>query len=101
MRGRNFWILEKTQKINRHLADFSYSLYLIHFPIMLLVLALLHRWLGLEGIANGYSPTSVEGLMIYGFIMLFIYGLAWSFSRLTEAQTFRVRRALKTVLCKD
>ncbi len=97
-RGKNFRLFELTGNFNRMMAGFSYSLYLIHFPLMLFLLALIHATFGFEGIATGYSPSSPEGLKIYGGLSVMIYVSAWAFSRLTEARTSGVRRRLKTAI---
>ena len=61
MRGRRFAGLERLAGLNRWLADFSFSLYLIHFPLMLFLMAALHA-IGFEGIRHGYSAVGPAGI---------------------------------------
>ena len=98
MRGKQLMLLERTAAFNRFLANFSFSLYLIHFPLMLFLLAVLYASFGLSGLATGYSPISREGLMIYAGLAVSIYGIAWCFSRVTEANTLSVRRYVKSAM---
>jgi peptidoglycan/LPS O-acetylase OafA/YrhL len=78
--------------IHRWLASFSYSTYLIHFPAMLLALAAMNRVFH-RGIAEQPSLPSVAAA---GGMVMLIYGLAWGFSRLTEARTEQCRLAVLT-----
>jgi len=78
--------------IHRWLASFSYSTYLIHIPAMLLALAAMNRFFH-RGIAE--QPTLPSVAAAGGMVML-IYGLAWGFSRLTEARTEQCRLAVLT-----
>jgi len=98
MRHVHSEIFERLGRFNRFMADFSYSLYLIHFPLMLFVLGALH-WTGwFAQIAEGYRPTSGEGLLIYFGVILLVYLSAWVFSQVTERQTGKIRRMLKNRL---
>jgi peptidoglycan/LPS O-acetylase OafA/YrhL len=76
--------------IHRWLAGFSYSTYLIHFPAMLLALAAINRFFH-RGIAE--QPTLPSVVAAAGMVIV-IYGLAWGFSRLTEARTEQCRLAI-------
>ena len=98
LRGKSYRLLERTGKFHRFLADFSYSLYLIHFPLMLFLLAIVYRSFDLDGIATGYSPDNREGLAIYVGMIVAVYMLAWVFSQLTEAHTNTVRRYVKSAI---
>lgn len=74
-----------------NLAGYSYSLYIIHFPTMLLVIGLLDT-LGWSGGANGFDPSGAAGVLTYFGVfaatLLFAYVFAW----VTEARTADVRR---------
>lgn len=98
LRGRTVSIFKNIAKLNRFLADFSYSLYLLHFPLMLFLLASAHFIIGLPGIAVGYSPRSTEGVVVYASVIFITYVLSWGFSRLTEAKTNSIRGFLKRQL---
>ncbi len=100
IRGKELRWFAVTAKLNKFFADFSYSLYLLHFPLMLFILAVMHACFNLTGIAKGYSPTSFEGRCVYLAVIFAVYVLAWVFSRLTEAKTANVRRFLKSYFQK-
>ncbi len=95
MRSKRFRWLERLQKPNQVMASFSYSLYLIHFPLMLFIMGALYATGSFRGIATGYSPTSAQGLAVYAFVILAVYACAYAFAALTERQTPRLRRRLK------
>jgi peptidoglycan/LPS O-acetylase OafA/YrhL len=98
MRGATFRPLERMARFNRFMADFSYSLYLIHFPLMLFLLGALHKTGRFDGIATGYRATDPQGLFVYGLVIALVLLSAWGFARLTEHQTWRVRKWLKARL---
>ena len=95
MRRVRLGFLERGSGFNRFLADFSYSLYLIHFPLMLFVLGALHATGSFEGIARGYSATDPRGLLAYAITIAVVGVCAWVFSQATERQTWRLRRMLR------
>lgn len=98
MRGVSFKPLEWAGGFNKFMADFSYSLYLIHFPTMLFILAALHATGRFPSIATGYSPGSAQGLLVYGAMIGLVYLSAWSFAQATERQTWKARRFLKGLI---
>jgi peptidoglycan/LPS O-acetylase OafA/YrhL len=95
MRRVRLGFLERGSGVNRFLADFSYSLYLIHFPLMLFVLGALYATGRFDGIARGYSATDPRGLLAYGITIVVVGVCAWAFSQATERQTWRLRRMLR------
>lgn len=98
MRESKSALLERAAKANKWLADFSFSLYLIHFPIMILALSALYATGAFPGIRTGYSPTDLTGLSIYFGIIVLMFGLSWAFAQGTEQKTWKVRRFLKSKL---
>ncbi|HKO17567.1 MAG TPA: acyltransferase family protein, partial [Acidobacteriaceae bacterium] len=65
MKRRSYRLWTRTAKLNEGLADFSYSLYLIHFPLMLCFIGLFVRVAGLEAVVkHGFLPDRT-GLSIY------------------------------------
>ncbi|MBY0406822.1 MAG: hypothetical protein K2Q01_03960, partial [Rickettsiales bacterium] len=74
-------------RLHRVLADFSYTLYLVHFPLLIVLVAGLHDRFGVRFLVQpdaagiGYFMALCAVLMAYAFV----------FSRLTEAHTQRVR----------
>jgi peptidoglycan/LPS O-acetylase OafA/YrhL len=78
-------------RVAKHLAGFSYTMYLVHFPpVAVINAALVHpiRWPA-DARHMGYA-----GLIAVAAIWLFAY----PFSRLTEAHTERVRRRVGQLL---
>ncbi len=69
--------------VAQHLAGMSYTLYLVHLPILAFAAATL-------GLSERWQPTwSVYGFMAGLSIVVLVY--AWVISRLTEARTERYR----------
>ncbi|MDR7073346.1 acyltransferase family protein [Fictibacillus barbaricus] len=75
--------------ISKRITAFSFSLYLIHYPIINTV----YYW----GAKNGFSglQPNLGSIAIEFLLIIFICMIAFYFSRITEAQTYRVRRFLK------
>lgn len=95
MRRMRFGWLERRRSFNAFMAGFSYSLYLIHFPLMLVLLGALYATGRFEGIARGYSPTDAQGLLAYAVVAGAVGVCAFAFAQPTERQTPRLRRFLK------
>ncbi|NNU43675.1 acyltransferase family protein [Ramlibacter montanisoli] len=95
LRGRTYGWLERAAGLNAFLASFSFSLYLLHFPLMLFILALLHATGALPGIASGFNPTDPVGIAVYLLTIVLVYLFSWLFSLATERNTDAVRRLLK------
>jgi peptidoglycan/LPS O-acetylase OafA/YrhL len=82
-------------KFHKFMADFSYSLYLIHFPVLMLAAAVLGTLTGNPGYRTGFAPTEPLALASYAGSLAIAYGFAWIFAAATERQTGRVRRWVK------
>lgn len=86
------WFREKqpAPRLGYELAAFSFSLYAIHLPIMLLGLAVIQH--------AGFLQTRMDpGLAAYGLVLglcALAYAAAWTFAQATERQTDRLRRTL-------
>lgn len=78
-------------RLNHGLAAFSFSLYCVHRPILLIYGLTMQRItsLGLHMVPKDPDDWSV---VVSGFVLTMI--LSWVFSKLTEAHTDRVRRFL-------
>lgn len=100
VRGRRHRWLERIAPTNAFLASFSYSLYLLHFPLMLFVLALFHSTGAFPGLERGFLPTDPRGLTLYAATILVVYVTCWLFSLATERHTDSVRRGLKQWLAR-
>jgi peptidoglycan/LPS O-acetylase OafA/YrhL len=81
-------------RINAGFASFSYSLYVMHFPLMVFVVATLVR---VGAITARLAPTPTAFALFVACCCL-IYGTAWVFSLGTERQTRRVRSLLSGIL---
>jgi len=76
--------------VNRRLASFSYSLYLVHFPVMVFVAAVFKDVFDIS-----FRRTPSVATLLYGVASLvIIYGFAWIFASATEAHTDTVRSRL-------
>ncbi len=76
-------------------AGFSYSLYLIHLPVCLMVGALYQRWLGWPA---GLVQPDAHGLLGMAGMIAAAVAAAWLFALATEDHTSAVRRWLDRVL---
>lgn len=97
MKEINSSFLYRTKKINSILAGFSYSLYLLHYPLIVFLLSV---WVSIFQISNfstEYQPSGV-GIAIYLSMMIIIIAIAYVFSLVTENNTALVRRWLKRKL---
>lgn len=74
-------------RMHRFLSDFSYSLYLVHWPFALFVSAALNSMFGMEL----RSAPTVWAWGRYGLILALTYGFAFGFSRISEHHTYRIR----------
>tara|TARA_B100001121_G_C18643645_1_gene600523 strand:- start:73 stop:1263 length:1191 start_codon:yes stop_codon:yes gene_type:complete len=95
MRGKKMNYLIKFASLNKFLASFSFSLYLLHFPLMLFLLAVLSNFQYFSQIAFGYSPTDSLGLGIYFLLIILICLFSYIFSLFTEKKTYIVRNWMK------
>jgi peptidoglycan/LPS O-acetylase OafA/YrhL len=85
---------------HRILSSFSYTVYLVHFPVMVFVAAFMKDVLD---IGFDRQPT-VTALTYVGALLLIIYGYAWIFAAFTETHTNAVRSRLSlltsNLLCR-
>lgn len=75
------------QNISRTLADFSYSVYLVHFPVILFLVSCLYASMD-KGIGLVFGATS---LALFASVCVVVILVAWAVSLFTEAQTPRLR----------
>jgi peptidoglycan/LPS O-acetylase OafA/YrhL len=76
--------------MSRKAADFSYSVYLCHFPFLVFVLSALYKATG-KGLQEQLTPAFF-GLFLS--IMILVYLWCWLISLATERQTSRIRQSL-------
>ena len=82
--------------MNLALSDFSYSLYVIHFPVVVLTLSVLISLSGgAVGPRGGYQPTDPATLVAFFIAIAVAVVVAFGFSRVFERGSWRVRRLLK------
>lgn len=84
-------------RLGSKLAGFSYTLYLIHFPLMLIVIAMFSKVFRID-LTNGLSPSSTAGVTMYVGVIISVIVISRLFSMLTEAHTRVVRDALWRML---
>jgi len=82
--------LPGTPGLPRFLAGFSYTLYLTHWPLALLLAASLEQWFGL-GCRMPFGPTACG---LWALLIGIIYVYAWAVADLTERHTAGLRRWL-------
>jgi len=96
-RGRHSAWLVRLQPFNERLASFSFSLYLVHYPVMLAAIVVLGQ-LGVEGVRSGYQPDDFIGIAAYLAVFAVVICVAYGFSWMTERQTGRVRTFVRALL---
>ena len=76
------------------LSSFSFTLYVVHVPVLGLL-----RWLGqhLFGVDKLGADSALD-LLLYLAMLTIVVGFSYGFYRLFEARTGQVRRALKKML---
>lgn len=94
MKQRSYRVWNGTEKFNQALSNFSYSLYVIHYPLLLCFVSLYATLLHVAQIRQGMFPNAA-GLTIYGLVAASTFLTAFIFSRIFEARTGAVRRWLK------
>jgi peptidoglycan/LPS O-acetylase OafA/YrhL len=98
MRNTRLPLLERLGRFNKAMADFSYSLYLVHHPLLMFMVAVLGTSTGLAGFAAGFQPNDPVGLGLYPVLLVAIFALCWLFAQATERHTGKLRRWMKRKL---
>lgn len=80
--------------VSRYLAGFSYSVYLVHFPVLMLVVSVCWTIYGF-GIKMPFGP---KGLCVYAVLMCLAIFSSWFVSLITEKRTAALRFAMHRVL---
>lgn len=83
-------------RVGRFFADFSFSLYVIHVPLIFLLRHIQARLLGTDEL----DPDSLSDFGVYVSMVVLIVAVAWLFHLPFEAQTYRVRRRIKELLLR-
>jgi peptidoglycan/LPS O-acetylase OafA/YrhL len=75
------------RKLSFSLADFSYSLYLLHFPLILLAVSILHHQTGF-----GFKmPPGQKSVSLVVLLFILAITFSWLVSLLTEKRTASIR----------
>jgi peptidoglycan/LPS O-acetylase OafA/YrhL len=77
-------------RFSEKMAGFSYSLYVVHFPLLVFMVALLTH----TGVMVGRLTPSAMAVGLFFTCLALAYGFAWAFSLVTERQTSKLRRLL-------
>jgi peptidoglycan/LPS O-acetylase OafA/YrhL len=87
---RNWTTLSWGGRFAEWAASFSYSLYLIHFPIMLGIMGMMYKM----GIMSQPLRPGISGLIIAGAVVVVLILTARGFAWLTEDRTRQVKNAI-------
>jgi peptidoglycan/LPS O-acetylase OafA/YrhL len=79
------------KSFHRYFADFSYSLYLIHFPLMIFLVSICSIW---GGQYSGREKLSGDILLLSVCLLLISIVISWLISRVTEVKTPYFRKLL-------
>jgi peptidoglycan/LPS O-acetylase OafA/YrhL len=86
-----YWWL--TKKVHTRLADFSYTLYLVHFPILILISSVINLLLHVS-----FLNQPSYGTFIYFFSLIAVlYASSFALAEITEARTKILRNKLMTI----
>ncbi len=91
-----FWKLEKPiwlDSTHTKFASFSYSLYLVHFPLMVLLVAVSNQCFNI----NFLQQPSFSVLLYFVVMSLTLFLFAYLFSLFTEKHTFKLVTQLRKV----
>lgn len=72
--------------LNESMANFSYSLYAIHFPTVIFAVAALQA----GGIVVSRLEPNASGFVVLGLVIGFVYLVAWLFANATEVHTAKL-----------
>jgi peptidoglycan/LPS O-acetylase OafA/YrhL len=86
--------LRRLRRVGTVLSEFSFTLYVVHIPLLVLLRHVMHTWLGYTTIPAG----SLAHLAAYGAILLATLLCAYGFYLLFEARTATIRALAKQVL---
>ncbi len=80
--------------LHRGLADFSYTTYLTHFPLMLFSVAVAFQLFGVQF----RRQPSATGILYFILLCSFVLAVCYLLSLLTERKTTVIRKSLTTLL---
>ena len=90
MHAKDDAVAPAVARVHAGLANFSYSLYLLHFPLLLLLCAMAQTWWGIGlSMAPGWAAY-----LLFAALVALLYLFAWAASLVTERHTQQVRQLL-------
>lgn len=92
--ARNSPILQRVGTAGKHLSEFSFTLYVLHAPVIELLQHVGRTWFRREKL----DPSSAADFVIYFAILGILLGASYLSYLLFERNTYRVRRAVKRLL---
>jgi len=95
MKRRSYRVWNGSEKFNQSLSNFSYSLYVIHYPLILCFVSLFATLGHVTQVKQGLAPNNV-GLTVYTLAAASTFLSAYIFSRIFEARTGAARRWIKS-----
>lgn len=95
MKRRSYRVWMNSERFHQALSNFSYSLYVIHYPLLLCFVSLFATIGHVGQIKQGLVPD-VTGVTIYALTAASTFLSAFIFSRIFEARTGAARRWLKS-----
>jgi peptidoglycan/LPS O-acetylase OafA/YrhL len=75
------------EKISKFLANFSFSMYAIQMPILIMLIALLNDTFGIKYMRQ----PDIKGMMYFCVVVILIYIISYLFSRGTEKHSHAIR----------
>jgi peptidoglycan/LPS O-acetylase OafA/YrhL len=94
MKRRSYRLWNASEKFHQSLSNFSYSLYVIHYPLLLLFVSMFAALGSIAQVKQGLVPDGI-GLAIYAATAVSTFLSVFVFSRVFEARTGAVRRWIK------
>ena len=91
---RQRWPVAALHRVATFFANFSFTLYVVHVPVLGLMAYLGTTWWGRRQL----DPANLGDLGIYLAMLMLVIGFAYGFYRLFEAHTYAVRRWTKHLL---
>jgi peptidoglycan/LPS O-acetylase OafA/YrhL len=85
-------------RAHKTLADFSFSLYSVHMPVVIFLRAAASFWLGVEW--PMLLPPTPWHWAALALVLMSCYGVSFTFARITEAHTNKARDVLRTALAR-
>jgi len=93
----NSRVLRYLRILGKWLSEFSFTLYVLHVPVIDLAQYVGRTWFGREKL----DPASAGDFAIYFALLAILVASAWLFYLLFERNTYRVRRFAKAIVLRN